>query len=46
MWVCLQDVYAVSKVFDVSLRSCKVSAFWYHQEGDMAYYRIGKFCRG
>lgn len=29
MWVCLQDVYPVSKVFDVTLRSCKVSAFWY-----------------
>lgn len=23
-----------------------VHYFWYHQEGDMAHYRIGKCCRG
>lgn len=27
MWVCLQYVYAVSKMFDITLKSCKVSAF-------------------
>lgn len=38
--MCLQNVYAISKVFDVTLRSCGVSAFWYYQDSGRRWLTI------